>query len=211
MKKTFWEKTATRHLVIVGCGKSKLDRPAPAAELYTGALFQKSAEWARSRGSRWMILSALHGLISPHKRIAPYDLTLSDLTRDERERWAHDAREGIKRARAGSITLLAGAPYEAAVEGLDVALPLHGMQIGERLHWLKEELDEAAPDPEWAPPGGWEAHQREMAELDAANLADPSYAKWLRASDRKMKVLGLVARPLDPHRYQLKLFNPRRR
>lgn len=61
------------HALIVGCGAAKLDRAAPARELYTGSLFRAARAYAERSGLPWRILSAEHGLISPDKVIEPYD------------------------------------------------------------------------------------------------------------------------------------------
>ena len=65
--------------VIIGCGKGKKPRPAPAADLYTGAYIKASVKWARSVTipSRILILSAKHGLIRSNKVIAPYQASFS--------------------------------------------------------------------------------------------------------------------------------------
>ena len=72
-----------RPVYLVGCGKSKLDHPAPARHIYTGSLFQKALEYAEMKALRegadiW-ILSAKHGLLSPGDIIDPYDLALTSL------------------------------------------------------------------------------------------------------------------------------------
>ena len=69
-------------LVIVPCGQSKIwDRepgrgPAPARDAYTGAPFKVNRQYAEKFGSRWLVLSAKFGFISPDFLIAgPYNVT----------------------------------------------------------------------------------------------------------------------------------------
>jgi hypothetical protein len=67
-------------LFVVPCGRNKLDRPAPARQLYSSAHFgytlrQVEAEAARA-GGVVRVLSALHGLIDPDQELAPYDVTM---------------------------------------------------------------------------------------------------------------------------------------
>lgn len=72
---------------VVPCGGGKLDRPAPAAELYVGSMFRhtyesacRAAELDRAAGkpARVVILSALHGLVDPAAELAPYDVKMGD-------------------------------------------------------------------------------------------------------------------------------------
>ncbi|MBF6332403.1 DUF6884 domain-containing protein [Nocardia transvalensis] len=64
--------------VIISCGAAKLDRPAPAGQLYTGALFVSTRRWACSVTDphRVLVLSAKHGLINLTTRLASYDLKM---------------------------------------------------------------------------------------------------------------------------------------
>lgn len=71
---------------VVPCGAAKLDRPAAAGDLYTGPHFRfvltaVQAHAARldaltGRPARVLILSALHGLVSPGQMLAPYDVMM---------------------------------------------------------------------------------------------------------------------------------------
>ncbi len=69
-------------IVIVPCGAAKLDRPAPAAELYTGPLFRSAYLAAQAlqagRGDEVLILSAKHGLVRPGELLEPYNVRLGD-------------------------------------------------------------------------------------------------------------------------------------
>lgn len=63
--------------IIIPCGAAKLDRPAPARDLYTGQMFRHTLHAAQTEadaiGGRVLILSAQHGLIDPDTVIAPYN------------------------------------------------------------------------------------------------------------------------------------------
>jgi len=73
---------------VIPCGAGKLDRPAPASELYTGSMFRHTYEnvarlaaedRAAGRGGgqvRILVLSALHGLVEVDQQIEPYDLKM---------------------------------------------------------------------------------------------------------------------------------------
>ena len=61
--------------VIIPCSGSKLDRPAPADELYTGSMFKLTLRAALSITSpeRVRVLSGLYGLVSLYAKIGPYE------------------------------------------------------------------------------------------------------------------------------------------
>lgn len=62
---------------VIPCGGAKLDQPAPARDLYTGAMFQHTLTAAQAEatvtGGRILILSAKHGLVTLDTVLAPYD------------------------------------------------------------------------------------------------------------------------------------------
>ncbi len=131
---------------LVGCGKTKLAHPAPAAELYTGNLFTACRRWAMRRCSRWFILSAKHGLIEPTRIVAPYDTTLASIGSAGRDAWARSVGAQIDALGAGdTFVLLAGElygafrPYALAT----VEDPMRGLGLGRRLAWLKAQREAA--------------------------------------------------------------------
>lgn len=63
-------------VVLVGCGKSKLEHAAEARDLYTGALFKARRAHAEATGNLWFVVSALHGLLEPTAVVEPYDARL---------------------------------------------------------------------------------------------------------------------------------------
>lgn len=106
---------------LIACSAGKLDRPAPAAELYTGPVFTLAREWitARTELGAWAILSAKHGLVMPDQVVEPYDVALASLSADEKRAWAARTREQLVERFPGAVFMvLAGADYRAATEGL---------------------------------------------------------------------------------------------
>jgi hypothetical protein len=73
---------------VIPCGGAKLDRPAPAAELYTGSMFRHTLAKATRRAeldqvegvgpARVLILSARYGLVELGQVLEPYDLKMTD-------------------------------------------------------------------------------------------------------------------------------------
>lgn len=116
-------------IVVVSCGASKLDRPAPAGHLYTGSYARQALTWARSvePTSHIFILSALYGLV-PHDRvISPYERRMSDadaITVPELRMQA--ARFGIDTER--DVIVVGGKVYREAARAVwpHARAPFHG-------------------------------------------------------------------------------------
>jgi hypothetical protein len=126
---------------LVACGKGKLDRPAPARELYNGALFRKASAYCEATYDRWLILSAKHGLIDPETVVEPYDLSLSHLDHAGRRAWAERVVAELRRRNLldAEFYLHAGEKYARPLEPLLGATnrPLRGLGIGRQLAWYR--------------------------------------------------------------------------
>jgi hypothetical protein len=129
-------------IALIGCSAQKLARPAPARELYTGALFRFSVAYAEKRGLRWVVLSAKHGVVLPDDVIEPYDMTLARWTPPQIMKWGIGVGGDLERRFPGArYVFLAGSMYWVAVSSFArnrVEDPLRGLQIGERLSFLKK-------------------------------------------------------------------------
>lgn len=130
---------------VVSCSKSKLDRPAPARELYTSPMFRMSLAYALGCSDVVYIASALHGLVQLDTVIKPYDLKLSTLRKREREAWGLRVSDELlsRHGRGFKLIALAGNDYTQPLRrGLyqraEIIEPLAGMQLGQRLAWLSE-------------------------------------------------------------------------
>jgi hypothetical protein len=139
-------------LVLVGCVKQKLDRPAPAQDLYTSALFRKARAYAEASGAPWFVLSAKHGLVAPETVLDPYDLRLSKKPGEYRRAWGARVVDQLKHEASPLaekvIEVHAGAAYCDAIrdrlraDGAQVVEPLYGLTMGRRLAWYgKSRLD----------------------------------------------------------------------
>lgn len=150
-------------IALISCSASKLNRPAPAHQLYTSPLFRKSVGYATTYCDGWLILSAKHGLVEPDTILEPYDQRLTVEPRQVEGRtipttWAEGVSRGLAdifdlpRLWSTTFVVLAGGVYErnlrALVPAITMDFPLAGMQIGERLHWLTEQISMAELDPE---------------------------------------------------------------
>jgi len=152
-------------IALIGCGKEKGVVPAPSKELYTGQLFQAARGWAESHADTYYIASAKHLVIEPDEEIAPYDLTMKDLSVEEQRSKARQIEQQFHRywvehcefalGPAGylvaitkpRVVLLAGQLYlrgfyEATLRGqklYEFEDPLRGLGIGQRLAWFKQQ------------------------------------------------------------------------
>lgn len=100
-------------IYLVSCVSSKGPVPTRARDLYQSDWFAKARAYVQARNAEWFILSAKYGLVSPDQVIQPYNLTLNDMTTQERRAWAHKvARQLRPRCQVGGrITILAGQHY----------------------------------------------------------------------------------------------------
>ncbi len=151
-------------IIVVGCGKLKLDRAAPAAELYVGPLFKAARAYAEANSDAWCIMSALYGILEPDRVVEPYNVSfqsLDKITRGDRARMIrhqfqaspycrHVQRVADPTTRRGfreispRVVVLAGEDYVDALAEYKPETPLRGLGIGERLRWFKERRLEAA-------------------------------------------------------------------
>lgn len=130
-------------LVLIACCAKKASTPQPAASLYQSQLFRKSVAYAEAKQLPWAVLSAKHGLLLPNESIAPYDLSLSQLSPSSQRDWAAaiHARLRAEFPNERRFVLLAGQRYIApllasASDDQSFTQPLAGMGIGQRLSWL---------------------------------------------------------------------------
>lgn len=133
---------------LVACAKLKMDHAVPAKDLYTSDLFKKARTYCEQNYDAWYILSALHGLVHPDSVIAPYDVTLNDMKKQERMTWSHGVLLDLLPALGDGdqVFFHAGRNYREFIEtrlesiGYEVFLPLEGLGIGQQLKWYKERV-----------------------------------------------------------------------
>ncbi len=141
---------------LVACSKTKASRPAQARDLYTGTLFKRASAYAERMCDVWYVLSAKHGLVHPDTALNPYDVSLYDMSKQQRLEWAANVLAALRELgffeppmfhSAGEMTrwlILAGKRYRKfLVPGLigeRIEIPLAGMGIGQQIEWLDEAL-----------------------------------------------------------------------
>ena len=164
--------TRPLHIGLVACSRTKADQPAPARELYVSPLFRAARAYAEGRygPGQWLILSARYGLVDPDQVLAPYDLSLRQLTAAQREAWGDRiAIELTDRFPAGTVLWFhAGALYRQAIAPVvahQVRFPLAGLRIGQQLAWYRQ-------------------HRQSFRGLDASSRGAPTPTCERRALDQ---------------------------
>jgi hypothetical protein len=129
---------------LISCVSKKRDQACEARDLYVSSLFRKARRFAEESESPWFILSAEHGLVAPRQVISPYERTLNTMVVGDRRAWAERVSSQIEEALPDllRVVFLAGARYREfltrhlAGRGVEVAVPMEGLRIGEQLSWL---------------------------------------------------------------------------
>jgi len=137
-------------VVLLSCTKSKLDHEAPAQELYSASpMFQKTLEYGKSlKPDKMYILSAKHHLVPLDKKLAPYDKTLKEMPKDEKEAWAEETYKQMKSSglnlEKDNFIFLTGKEYMKPltkyIPESNIEMPLEGKRFGERLKWLNSQI-----------------------------------------------------------------------
>ncbi len=136
-------------VALVGCSARKLDRGAPARELYASPLFRAAVTYAEATCEAVRVVSALHGAVRLDAWLEPYDRSLRSFGKSDREGWGvRTVAELIGDfAVPPMLVVLAGQVYaDALVYGAHwhnlprPEEPLRGMKgCGARVAWLKEQ------------------------------------------------------------------------
>lgn len=181
----------TRRIAIVGCSAKKLDRPGPAREFYTSALFRASLAYAEATCDEVWIASAKYGLVRLDQVLTPYDLDLRSFSKSEREAWG--VRTIARLAADASnarLVVIAGETYGyplahgAHWRGMKKAeRPLRGIVgVGPRIAWLRERtpassarvVESSAAEPSTSTPRARIGASSRELEAPATSAAKPS-------------------------------------
>lgn len=137
---------------LVACTSRKGDHPAPAEFIYKSPLFSAGRSYAENRSDQWFILSAKHGLLSPHDVIEPYNESLMTQSDSQRREWAERVRQDFN-ARVppgGRVIFLAGTAYRSYLgplfesDGRKTAAPMSALGIGSQVAWLQKVASESS-------------------------------------------------------------------
>ena len=131
-------------IVLVSCVKSKLPIAAPARTLYCSDWFVKARHLVERSSAPWFILSARYGLVSPDKKIEPYELTLNKMGIHQRRAWADEVFKALEPElpQYRRVIFFAGIRYREFLAGrllsygLHVDIPMEGLAQGKQLSWM---------------------------------------------------------------------------
>lgn len=133
-----------RRLAFLSCVSMKSEKACKAKDMYISPLFKYSYKFALNAGvNEIYILSAKYGVIKDDEIITPYNLTLNDMSRNERISWSENVNLKFKQIIKpdDKILLLAGLKYyeflDFIIPSSNVYNPLKNMPIGKRLQYLK--------------------------------------------------------------------------
>ena len=179
-------------IVLVGCVKTKRTVRSAAKDLYSSPLWRYRRAYAECLDVPWYILSALHGLLDPDRRIDAYELALTGLRAKARRDWSARVLAELQRRvpslRDKLIEIHAGATYidhglEDGLQGAGAAVhrPLAGIAgIGRQQAWYRERLEVNGNADQPHSPG--QSHAGRIAKL----IADDFYGDGLDLSSRGM-------------------------
>lgn len=137
-------------IVLLSCTKSKLDKPSQAQDLYSASpTFKKTLEYGKSlKPDKMYILSAKHYLVPLTKVLAPYDKTLKEMPKDEKEAWGEKVLSQMKQAginpEKDHFIFLTGTEYMKPllkyIPENHTEMPMAGKRMGERMQWLNQQI-----------------------------------------------------------------------
>ena len=137
-------------IVLLSCTKSKLDHSAPAQELYSASpMFNKTLEYGKAlKPDKMFILSAKHHLVPLTKELAPYEKTLKEMPKDEKEAWGEETYKQMKShgisPEKDTFVFLTGTEYMKPllkyIPEDHIETPMEGKRFGERLKWLNSQI-----------------------------------------------------------------------
>ncbi len=143
-------------VALVACSKTKLNKPAMAAELYMSPLFRLAMRYARLSADEVFILSAKYTLLRTNDWIGPYNQTMKQWPLRHRLAWGEEVARHLHAQLPGlalQLVMLAGRDYDRPIvaamasSACTFARPLQGRGIGCQMQWLKEEIERVAREP----------------------------------------------------------------
>jgi hypothetical protein len=123
-------------VALIACASRKLNRAAPARDLYRSPLFRLSMRYAEAQGAdQIFILSAKHGLLDAATVIEPYNLSLNKMSLSDVRRWAERVIADLSKVvdlDKSRFLILAGQRYSAHLLPRlpNCEIPLAGLSIG---------------------------------------------------------------------------------
>jgi hypothetical protein len=144
-------------IILIGCVRTKLPTPSPAAELFRSPLFAGRRRYATGSGRPWYILSAKYGLLHPTDVIGPYDVYLAEQSSRYRSAWGDFVIARLEQChqdlRGLTVEVHAGAAYVEPLRGpladrrAALTTPAAHLRQGEQLAWYNSIPPHLPADP----------------------------------------------------------------
>ena len=154
-------------IYLVSCvGKKRADA-AQAKDLYASEWFYRARAFVEHSRCPWFILSAKFGLVTPEQTISPYEQTLNDMSRTERQAWAQRVQQQMDRVlpACDRCVVLAGQRYreflmDYLTQRYTTEVPMKGLAIGKQLRWLGHPVSENKSLISGETPASWSREER---------------------------------------------------
>lgn len=135
------------NIVLIQCVSKKREYKSKAEDLYISPLFKKSLRYAKFLNpDKIFILSAKYELLKLDDEIEPYDETLNNYKKKERDEWGSNVLNQLKEETDidnDEFIILAGERYrEYLINHIKkYNVPMKGLGIGKQLQWLDEQIN----------------------------------------------------------------------
>ena len=136
-----------KSIILLMCGKNKLSHKAKARDLYTSHRFQKSIEYAKTLTdySNIYVLSAKHGLLGLEQEILPYDISIYEMSVQEKKTWADmvfDSLNKVTNIKQDKYIFLTDDDYSENIILFlnNIELPLKDIPQDKHIDYFKEKL-----------------------------------------------------------------------
>lgn len=134
-------------IVFIGCGAKKMKKPCKAKKMYVGNYVQLCLAYAQTFTTQdnIYILSAKYGVLPLEKVIEPYNKTLNNMNRQEKQDWKNMVIKQLEEMNINKdteVVFICGTNYYTLLEDYftNYKLPLPKQGIGVQQHFMLEEL-----------------------------------------------------------------------
>lgn len=135
-------------IALISCTKLKQTYNCTAEKMYQpSTLFSKALAYVKKQNyDATYILSAKHGLLPLDEMIAPYNVTLNNMSAQEVKNWSLRVLKDLYELDIMQIDFYAGEKYRKYLipkiesKGIVCNVPLQGLGIGEQLQFYTKAL-----------------------------------------------------------------------
>ncbi len=137
------QSSKVKTLAIISCGAKKKSIPAKARDLYEGNLYKAALSFVERIGFNFVIISAKHAILSPDQVVAPYEMRVDQMSKDQYRLWSLRVVDALKKLSPEKIIWLCPAiycelPSKMLNGNIKHEFPLKGLGIGRQIQWLKQ-------------------------------------------------------------------------